>query len=138
MSSFTLTRRIDAAPDRVWAIVGNPGVSPGPGVQVRVERPGAPDGTGLTRVVRVGRATVVEEITGVGPGHVVRYRMTKGVPVRDYASSVALEESPDGGTRLSWDVQFQPVVPGTGWLISLVSKRTLNRVLDVVAAATRS
>jgi hypothetical protein len=42
-----------------------------------------------------------------------------------------------GGTDVSWDVQFRPAVPGTGWMISLVSKRTLNRVLDVVAVSSR-
>ena len=103
-----------------------------------VEQPGAPDGTGLTRAVKIGPVTVHEEITRVGPGYAVRYRMTKGAPVRDYVGRVTLEESPDGGTQASWDVQFRPVVPGTGWLISLVSKRTLNRVLDAVAASSRS
>lgn len=88
--------------------------------------------------MKIGPATVHEEITRIGPGHVVRYRMTRGAPVRDYVGNVALQDSPDGGTRLSWDVQFRPVVPGTGWLISLLSKRTLNHVLDAVAASSRS
>jgi hypothetical protein len=138
VNHLTIVRSLDAPVDRVWDIVGNPGASPGPGVDVKVEQPGAPDGTGLTRAVKIGPATVHEEITRVGPGRVVRYRMTKGAPVRDYEGSVALEESADGGTKVSWDVQFRPVVPGSGWLISLVSKRTLNRVLDAVAASSRS
>jgi hypothetical protein len=138
MHHLTIVRSLDAPVDRVWAIVGNPGVSPGPGVDVEVERPGAPDGSGLTRAVKVGPALVHEEITSIGPGHVVHYRMTKGVPVRDYEGSVALEESAAGGTRVSWEVQFRPVVPGTGWLISLLTKRTLNRVLDAVASSSRS
>ena len=103
-----------------------------------MEQPGAPDGTGLTRGVKVGSAFVHEEIVGVGPGPVMRYRMTKGAPVHDYLGSVALEESASGGTQISWDVQFRPVVPGTGWLISLLTKRTLNRVLDAVASSSRS
>jgi hypothetical protein len=107
-------------------------------VDVEVERPGAPDGTGLTRAVKVGPALVYEEITGVGPGPVMRYRMTKGAPVRDYLGSVPREESPEGGTQVSWEVQFRPVVPGTGWLISRRTKRTLNRVLDAVATSSRS
>ena len=59
--------------------------------------------------------------------------MIKGAPVRDYTSSVALEASPDGGTLVSWEARFRPLVPGTGWAVALVSKRTLNRVLDEVA-----
>jgi uncharacterized protein YndB with AHSA1/START domain len=136
VNHFTITRSLDAPVDRVWEILGNPGVSPGRGVDVRVERPGAADGTGLARVVKVGLATVHEEITDVGPGHVIRYRMIKGAPVRDYTSSLALEESPSCGTLVSWDARFRPVVPGTGWAVTLVSRHTLNRVLDVVAESS--
>jgi len=136
VNHFTITRSLDAPVDRVWEIIGNPGASPGRGVDVRVERPGSADATGLLRVVKVGRATVHEEITDVGPGNVIRYRMTKGAPVRDYTSGVALEASPDGGTLVSWDARFRPLVPGTGWAVSLVSKHTLNRVLDAVAESS--
>lgn len=137
MNHLTVTRALHASAARVWEIVGKPGTSPGPGVDVEVERPGAADGTGLTRTVKIGPATVHEEITQIGPGHVVRYRMTRGAPVRDYVGSVTLEDAPAGGTHVSWDVQFRPVIPGTGWLISLLSKRTLNHVLDAVAASLR-
>ena len=137
MNRFRITRSLDASSDRVWEIIGNPSAPPGRGVDVRVEQPGAADGTGLVRVVKVGLATVHEEITDVGPGHVIRYRMIKGAPVRDYTSGVVLEESPGGGTLVTWDARFRPLVPGTGWAVSLVSKYTLNRVLDAVAERSR-
>ncbi len=136
MNHFTITRSLNAPVDRVWEIIGNPGASPGRGVDVRVEQPGAADGSGLCRVVKVGLVTAHEEITDVGPGHLIRYRMIKGAPVRDYRSSVSLEESPDGGTLVSWRARFRPVVPGTGWAVSLASKHTLNRVLDAVAESS--
>jgi uncharacterized protein YndB with AHSA1/START domain len=136
VNQFTITRSLDAPVERVWEIIGNPGASPGRGVDVHVEKPGAADGTGLVRVVKVGLATAHEEITDVGPGHVIRYRMIKGAPVREYRSSVALEESPDGGTLVSWRARFRPVVPGSGWAVSLASKHTLNRVLDAVAESS--
>ncbi len=138
INHLKIVRLLDAPVERVWAVVGNPGVSPGPGVDVEVERPGAPDGSGLSRVVKVGRVTAHEEIVGVEPGRVVRYRATKGVPARDYEGKVSVEESPGGGTTVSWIVQFRPIVPGSGWLISLLTKHTLDRVLDAVAASSRS
>jgi hypothetical protein len=137
VNHLRIVRLLDAPVERVWAVVGSPGESPGPGVDVEVDRPGAPDGSGLRRAVTVGRVTAHEEIIQVGPGHTLRYRMTKGAPVRDYVGSVALAESPSGGTRVIWDAEFRPVVPGTGWLISRITKRTLNRVLDAVAASSR-
>jgi hypothetical protein len=136
VNQFTITKSLDAPVDRVWEIIGNPAASPGRGVDVRVEKPGAADGTGLVRVVKVGLATAHEEITAVGPGRVIRYRLLKGAPVRDYTSGVALEESPGGGTLVRWDARFRPLVPGTGWAVSLASKHTLNRVLDAVAESS--
>jgi hypothetical protein len=138
VNQLRIVRSLDAPVERVWAVVGNPGISPGPGVDVAVEHQGAPDGSGLTRVVKVGRVTAHEEIVGVGPGRVVRYRGTKGVPARNYEGRVSVEEAPGGGTTVSWDVQFRPIVPGTGWLISSLTKHTLNRVLDAVADSSRS
>ena len=138
MNHLTIVRSLDASVDRVWEIVGNPGVSPGLGVEVSVEQPGAPDGSGLIRSVKVGTVHAHEEILEVGPGHVVRYTATKGVPVEDYLGSVTLDDSPSGGTRVTWTVEFRPIVPGTGWLLSLLTKRTLNRVLDAVAASSRT
>jgi hypothetical protein len=138
MNHLRIVRSLDTPVDRVWAIVGNPGVSPEPGVDVEVERPGAPDGVGLARAVKVGPTRVHEEIVGVDPGRAVHYRMTRGAPARDYVGSVSLDKTPDGSTRVTWDVQFRPLVPGTGWLITLVTRRTLNRVLDAVAASARS
>lgn len=133
MNRLLLIRSIDAPVDRVWEIVGNPGASPGTGIEVQVERPGSVDGTGLVRTVKAGRGTVREEITGVGPGPVLRYRMIEGAPVRDYTAVVMLDETTGGGTLISWSAEFRPVVPGTGWAISLATKRTLNLVLDVIA-----
>ena len=135
MNHLRIVRSLAAPVEQVWAVVGNPGVSPGPGVEVSVERPGAPDGSGLIRAVKVGTVRAHEEIVQVGPGHHVRYRMTKGAPVKDYLGSVALENSPGGGSRVTWTVEFRPIVPGTGWLISLLTKHTLNRVLDAIAAS---
>ena len=78
MNTRRLTRSINAPVERVWAIVGDPGSSPGPGIEVRVEHAGSVDGTGLVRAVKVGPGTVREEITGVGPGRVLRYRNDQG------------------------------------------------------------
>ena len=136
-SSFTLTRTLEAPPGRVWEVVGNPGASIGPEVDVQVERPGAADGTGMIRVVRVGRSTIREEITSVGPGRQLRYRLLDGAPVREYVSGVALDRRSGGGTHVRWDVRFTPRVPGTGPLIRLLSKRTLNRVLNAVDEISR-
>ncbi len=114
MSAFTLTRSLAAPTDRVWDILGDPASSPGPGVDVTVERAGSADCTGLIRVVRLGRGRYREKITSVGPGQAYTYRLLSGAPVRDYRGSVALDESPEGGTVVRWRIDFRPTVPGSG------------------------
>jgi Polyketide cyclase / dehydrase and lipid transport len=136
VNAFTLMRSFTAPTDRVWTIIGDPGSSPGPGVDVTVERPGSADGAGLIHVVRRGRSRVREEITSVGPGYALSYRMLSGAPVRDYTGSVALDEAPDGGTVVRWSVSFRPLVIGTAPLISYLTKRSLKQVLDVIDART--
>ena len=138
MSAFTLTRSLVAPTDRVWDIIGDPASSPGPGVDVTVERAGSVDGTGLIRIVRLGRGRFREEITSVGPGYALGYRLLSVAPVRDYTGSVALDESPDGGTVVRWSISFRPSIPGSGPLVSFLTKRSVNRVLDVVDARTRT
>jgi len=137
VASFVLIRVFDAPLDRVWGVLGHPEVSPGPGVDVEVDRPASADATGLVRTVKPGRGTFQEEFTAVDPPHRLEYRMLKGAPVHDYKGIVTLDGTPNGGTRVRWVVTFRPVIPGTAWLISRVSKRTIGHVLDVVGATLR-
>jgi uncharacterized protein YndB with AHSA1/START domain len=132
VAGFALTRVFDAPRVRVWELVGDPGSSPHPEIEVTVEQPGAPDGTGLVRVVKPGRGTFHEEITAIDPPSRLEYRLAKGAPVRDYRGTVTLDEAPGDGTRLCWEVAFRPIIPGSGWLISRASMRTINQVLDAV------
>jgi len=114
MSTLTVTRSLAATTRRVWDVVGDPATSPGPGVDVTVERAGAADGTGLIRIVRLGRSSVREEITSVGPGYALGYRLLSGAPVRNYTGAVTLHESPEGGTLVHWSVSFRPSVTFLG------------------------
>jgi hypothetical protein len=136
VNRIRIVRSVNAPVERVWAIVADPGASPGAGVDVTVERPGTDDGTGLARAVKVGRVTAHEEIIQIGPGYVLRYRMTRGAPVKDYLGSVTLDALPSGGTQVTWDAAFRPNLPGTGWMIARITERTLNRVLDAIASSS--
>ncbi len=73
----------------------------------------------------------------VGPGYALGYRLLSGAPVRDYTGSVTLDESPDGGTVVHWSISFRPSIPGSGPLVSFLTRRSVKRVLDVVDARTR-
>ena len=137
MGQFTISRAMTAPADRVWEIVGNPGTTPGRGIVVEVERPAAENGSGLVRAVRIGRGTFREQITSVGPGRRLTYRLLSGAPVREYLGTVDVAESGDGGSRVRWTVRYRPRFPGTGWLVAALSKRSLNKVLDLVETQTK-
>ena len=135
MASLVVTRAFDAPLDRVWDVLGHPEASPGSGVEVEIVRPAsADDGTGLVRTVRPGKGAFQEEITAVDAPHRLEYRLLKGAPVRDYTGVVTLDGLSDGKTQVDWAISFRPVVPGTGWLISRATSRTIRRVLDIVGA----
>jgi hypothetical protein len=57
------------------------------------------------------------------------YRMTAGIPVRDYVGEV--EFTPDAdGTEIRWCVRFRPSIPLTGGLLSRALQRGLQDILD--------
>ena len=53
MNRLRIVRSLDAPVERVWAIVGKPGVSPGPGRRGVGRATREPDGSGLIRAVKV-------------------------------------------------------------------------------------
>ena len=84
-----------------------------------LERPGAgePEGLGAVRVFRGGRVVGRDEIVELVPDRRFSYAHSSNLPIRDYRADVDLEPTPDGGTAIRWVSQFDPKVPGTGWLL---------------------
>jgi hypothetical protein len=83
-----------------------------------LERPGAeePEGIGAVRVFRSGRVTGRDEIVELVPDRRFVYAHRSSLPVRDYRGQVDLEPIPEG-TAIRWVSEFDPKIPGTGWLM---------------------
>jgi Polyketide cyclase / dehydrase and lipid transport len=83
-----------------------------------LERPGAeePEGIGAVRVFRSGRVTGRDEIVELVPDRRFVYAHSSSLPVRDYRGQVDLEPIPEG-TAIRWVSEFDPKIPGTGWLM---------------------
>jgi polyketide cyclase/dehydrase/lipid transport protein len=83
-----------------------------------LERPGAgePEGIGAARLFRVGRVVGHDEIVELVPDRRFSYTNTSNVPYRDYRGDVDLEPVAEG-TAIRWMSQFDPKLPGTGWLL---------------------
>lgn len=137
MVQIEASRRIDAPPDRVWALLSHhEGMKRwAPVREVIRRRPGDPDpdGVGAIRTVRAFGMVVDERITAFDPGKRLAYTLVEGAPIRDHAAEVTLEADA-GGTRVVWSVRFRPLVPGTGWLLERMLRRGLERSLDGLRA----
>ena len=70
-----------------------------------------------------------EEVTAFEPPKRMTYRLTAGIPVRDYVGEVEL--TPDGdATQVRWCVRFRPLIPFTGGLLKRLLERSLGDILD--------
>jgi hypothetical protein len=85
----------------------------------------APDGVGaLRRFTRYGVGST-EEVVAWEPPHHLAYSIIKGYPVRHHRADVVLTS--DGvGTTINWSATFDELVPGTGHLMTLVTKRLIR------------
>ncbi|TPG36460.1 SRPBCC family protein [Mycolicibacterium hodleri] len=98
---------------------------------------GDPDPLGAGAVRRMGGIKFIlvdEEILEASPPHYQRYTATRGLPVRDYRGEVRLDPV-DGGTHLVWTGAFEPLVPGTGWLLAAFLRVSISRIVSGAYAA---
>jgi hypothetical protein len=106
-----------------------------------LERPGAdePEGVGAIRLLRGGRVVGHDEIVELVPERRFVYAHTSNLPVRDYRGDVDLEPAGEG-TAIRWVSEFEPKLPGTGWLLrrgldGFVAKMTQGLADGAAAAA---
>src|SRR5215212_7841986 len=130
--SIRVERRLDAAPEAMFAIVSDharydrfEGIRRS---ELRTPGTPAPNGVGAVRRVWIGPLRFEEEVTAYeAPGrldYVIR-RVTM-LPFRHAGGSVRLE--PDGsGTRAVWTSSFEIPVPLAGRAMDAIFKRQLER-----------
>ena len=97
---------------------------------------GTRNGVGSVRQLKVGPAPPFEEtITEVVPNELIRYRITKGSPLRDHEGSMRFTPNPDGGTHLHYEISFRGRVPGLGALIAPGLRRNIAKGVQRVDEA---
>jgi hypothetical protein len=137
MANFILTRTISAPVDKVWALGGDFMKTPGPGVEVKIEKRGnGSDNVGAERTITIGSVKVRERLESVGPGKKFSYKILSGAPMKDHLAKATFTPK-DSSTEIRWDVTFTPKIPGIGWIVALVTKKSINQYLDVVTKAAQ-
>jgi uncharacterized protein YndB with AHSA1/START domain len=126
-------------PDRVFAYLAeHEHLEPLFGAKIKRLRDGTDgtrNGVGSVRQLKVGPLPPFEEtVTEVLPNELIRYRITKGSPLRDHEG--VMRFSPQGeGTHLHYEISFNAVVPGLDRVIAAGLKRNVAKGLQRVDGA---
>lgn len=98
---------------------------------------GGLDGIGAQREVRLrtplGPVRLREVIWDAAPPARLVYRVVAEPPLRRHRGELRLEPA-GGGTRLTWDVEAELLVPGLGAAMAILLRRQLARSLAELAA----
>lgn len=87
---------------------------------------GTRNGVGASRELRVGPLPgFVETNVEVVPGELIRYRITKGSPLRDHEGVMRFSSLPDGGSRLDYAIVFDAKVPGLAPIVAFGLRRRI-------------
>ena len=97
---------------------------------------GTRNGVGSVRALKVGPMPPFEEtVTEVVPNELIRYRITKGSPLRDHEGIMRFTPNPDGGTHLYYEISFRGAVPGLGPVIAPGLRRNIAKGVTRIDAA---
>jgi uncharacterized protein YndB with AHSA1/START domain len=93
------------------------------------------NGVGSARELRVGPLPPFEEtVTEFVPGELIRYRITKGSPMRGHDATMRFSTN-GSGTHLHYEISFGAALPGLAPLLGAVLQRSiasgLGRVDDL-------
>jgi uncharacterized protein YndB with AHSA1/START domain len=126
-------------PQRVFAYLSeHEHIGPLFGVKVKRLRDGDDgqrNGVGSTRRLKMGPFPPFEEtVTEFVPDELIRYRITKGSPLRDHEG--VMRFSPRGeGTHLHYEISFRTAVPGLDRVIAAGLRRNIGSGLGHVDGA---
>lgn len=117
MATVTVTRTLSAPPHAVFdtlTVAGRyPGYTPYRWVEMERLGEGEPDGAGAIRALHLAGPPLRERVIVHERPRRFVFEVLSGAPgIRSYAGTQTFE--PDGaGTRVSYRIEFEPLVPGT-------------------------
>jgi uncharacterized protein YndB with AHSA1/START domain len=92
------------------------------------------NGVGSSRELRIGPLPpFVETVVEFVPNELIRYRITKGSPLRNHEGTMRFTER-GSGTHLHYEIAFGAVVPGLDMVVAAGLRRAVARGLANVDA----
>ena len=91
---------------------------------------GTRNGVGSVRQLKIGVLPPFEETTTeVVPNELIRYRITKGSPLKDHAGEMRFTPNPDGTSHLHYEISFGAAVPGLAAIVAKGLQRNIAKGL---------
>jgi uncharacterized protein YndB with AHSA1/START domain len=140
MQTVTIDRDFALPPERVFAYLAeHENLEPLFGAKIKRLSDGddgTRNGPGSSRQMRPGPLPpFVETTTEVVPNELIRYRITKGSPLRGHEGVMGFTPTAGGGTHLHYEITFGAAVPGVDRVVAAMLRRTVPRGLDKVDGA---
>ena len=140
MQTVTIDRDFTLPPDRVFAYLAeHENLEALFGAKIRRLSDGddgTRNGPGSAREMKIGPLPAfVETTTEVVPNELIRYRITKGSPLRGHEGVMRFSPTAGGGTHLHYEIRFGAAVPGVDRVVATMLRRTVPRGLDKLDGA---
>ena len=95
---------------------------------------GTRNGVGSVRRLTVIAPPAFEEtVTEVVPNELIRYRITKGSPLKNHEGVMRFSSRPDGGSHLDYVITFEGKFPGIGKAVEAGLSRNIPKGLSKLA-----
>jgi len=138
MTTYIISREVDLPSEKLFSILSDFTRSPSPTIPVEVEKEGdrQANGAGTIRTITIGMVKVRERLESVNPPNSFSYTILSGAPMKDYLGTVEIIPR-DSKSEIRWNVKLTPKIPGAGWLVAMVSKKAINRLINEMEASNR-
>ena len=93
------------------------------------------NGVGSVRSLRVGPGPWFDEtVTEYVPHELIRYRISRGSPLKNHEGVMRFSSRPGGGSHLDYVIDFDGKLPGVGPVVKAMLDRNISRALQRLAA----
>jgi uncharacterized protein YndB with AHSA1/START domain len=140
MQTVIVDHDFSLPPERIYAYLAeHENLEPVFGAKITRKQDGTDgtrNGVGSVRVLKIGPLPAFEEtVTETTPNELVRYRITKGSPLRDHEGVMRFSPTASGGTHLHYEISFRGVAPGLDVFVAAMLRRSIPKGLARVDAA---
>ena len=131
MASFTFERKVNLSLEKVWSLIGDFAQTPGPDIEVKIEKEGDPakNGAGAIRTIKIGNMKLREVLESSNPPNSFVYRIIGNPLMKKYIGHANFEDDA-GSTKIKWQGDIKPMIPLTGPILVKVASTSVGKLVD--------